>query len=131
LKIRYLLDEDDQYNGYDIPDDEKSQKDLLRALMNVRPPKEIDDEFLSIQDEGLFPENYQPEEEAVRIYANAKQRTIATARFFTAGLLPAADEDVEYHADFDTMDPVFNPQLTFVTDAYAKAAEAQIREMYT
>lgn len=84
-----------------------------------------------LEDEGLFPENYQPEEEAVRIYANAKQRTVATARFFTSGLLPAADEDVEYHAEFDTMDPVFNPRLTFVTDAYAEAAEAQIREMYT
>ena len=31
-----------------------------------------------LEDEGLFPENYQPEEEDVRIYANAKQRTVAT-----------------------------------------------------
>jgi glucose-1-phosphatase len=37
-----------------------------------------------LEDEGLFPENYQPEEEDVRIYANAKQRTVATARFFTS-----------------------------------------------
>ena len=55
--IRYLLNEDDQYIGYRIPDDENSQKDLLRALMNVRPPKGISDEFLSIQDEYLQEEN--------------------------------------------------------------------------
>ena len=55
--IRYLLNEDEQYSGYKIPDNEKSQKDLLRALMNVRPPKAISDEFLSIQDEYLREEN--------------------------------------------------------------------------
>lgn len=84
-----------------------------------------------LEAEGLFPENYQPGEDDVRIYANSKQRTIATARFFTSGLLPAFNEDVEYHADFDTMDPVFNPQLTFVSDKYAKAAKKQIDEMYS
>lgn len=84
-----------------------------------------------LEDEGLFPENYQPDKEDVRIYANSKQRTIATARFFTSGLLPASNEEVEYHAEFDTMDPVFNPQLTFVSDEYARAAKEQIDEMYS
>ncbi len=51
--IRYLLKEDEQYAGYIIPREEKSQKELLRALMNVRPPKEIREEFLRIQDEYL------------------------------------------------------------------------------
>ena len=55
--IRYLLNEDEQYTGYKIPDDEKGQKDLLRALMNVRLPRAISDEFLSIQDEYLQEEN--------------------------------------------------------------------------
>ena len=41
--------------------------------------------------EGFFPENYHPGEEEVRIYANSKQRTMATAKYFTAGLLPTAD----------------------------------------
>ena len=84
-----------------------------------------------LEGEGLFEENYQPEDGAVRIYANSKQRTIATAQFFEAGLLPACNMDVEYHADFDTMDPVFNPQLTYASDAYKKAAEAEIRELFT
>lgn len=83
-----------------------------------------------LESEKLFPENYQPDEEAVRIYANAKQRTIATAQFFTAGLLPTVNEDVEYHGEFDTMDPVFNPQLTYISDGYVKAAQEQIHKMY-
>lgn len=36
-----------------IPADEQGQKDLLRALMNVREPKPISQDFLKIQDEYL------------------------------------------------------------------------------
>lgn len=36
-----------------IPADEQGQKDLLRALMNVRAPKPISQDFLKIQDEYL------------------------------------------------------------------------------
>ena len=80
--------------------------------------------------ENLFPENYHPAEGEVRVYANAKQRTIATAEYFTAGLLPTANLPVEYHVEFDTMDPVFTPQLTFVSPDYCADAEAQIRERF-
>lgn len=81
--------------------------------------------------EGLFPENYRPEDGAVHVYSNSKQRTIATAVYFSAGLLPTADTNVEYHMEFDKMDPVFTPQLTFVTDAYKEDAEKQIRSMFS
>ena len=55
--IKELMAEDDYYRNYDIPLDEKGQKDFLRALMNVREPKDISDEFLQIQDEYLSAEN--------------------------------------------------------------------------
>ena len=84
-----------------------------------------------LEAEGLFPENYHPEFSEVRIYANSMQRTIATAQYFTAGLLPTANMPVEYHMDFDTMDPVFTPQLTFISETYKEYAEAQIRALYT
>ena len=84
-----------------------------------------------LESEGLFPENFHPGASEVRIYANSKQRTIATARYFSAGLLPAANSEVEYHMAFDEMDPVFTPQLTFVSDAYNEYAEAQIRAMFS
>ncbi len=51
--IRELLNEEDRYRKMEIPDDEQSQKDLLRSLMNVRPPRPISPEFLSVQDEYL------------------------------------------------------------------------------
>ena len=83
---------------------------------------------LWLEKEGLFPENYRPDENAVRFYANAKQRTLATARYFSAGLLPVAETWIESHVPYDTMDPTFTPALTFVTGEYARDAEAQIAE---
>lgn len=51
--IKELLAEDSQYRNLAIPEDERGQKDLLRALMNVRPPKPISSAFLDIQDQYL------------------------------------------------------------------------------
>lgn len=82
-----------------------------------------------LEEEGLFPEDYLPGEE-VRIYANSKQRTIATANFFKTGLLPISDYDVEYHAKFDEMDPVFNPKFTFMSEKYKNDVLAQLNEMF-
>ena len=83
-----------------------------------------------MESEGLFPENYHPTEDEVRIYANAKQRTIATAEYFVSGLLPTANTTIETHAEYDTMDPVFTPQLTFVSPDYCAAAGEQVWEIY-
>ena len=84
-----------------------------------------------LEAEGLIPENYRPEGNEVRVYANSKQRTIATAHYFTAGFLPAANPDIEYHVEFDKMDPVFSPNLIFVSDAYNEYAEAEIRALFS
>ena len=75
---------------------------------------------LWLEKEGFFPENYRPEEGAVRFYANAKQRTLATARYFSAGLLPVAAVPIESHAEYDTMDPTFEPSIHFATEAYVE-----------
>ena len=83
-----------------------------------------------LEENGLFPENYHPDGNAVRIYSNSKQRTIATSRYFTAGLLPTANVEIETHVEYDTMDPVFTPQLTFVSPEYVADATAQVFEIY-
>lgn len=83
-----------------------------------------------LEKEGLFESNYRPEDGAVRIYANSKQRTIATAEFFSAGLLPVDGIDVEYHSDFDTMDPVFNPVFTYASDDYSEDVTQEIIEKF-
>lgn len=80
--------------------------------------------------EELFPTNYQPNDEEIRIYANAKQRTIATSNYFSSGLLPSFNFDVEVNAPFDSMDPVFNPQLTFISDSYIKDAKEEIDSLF-
>ncbi|MBQ9422051.1 MAG: protein-ADP-ribose hydrolase, partial [Pyramidobacter sp.] len=41
------------FAGLSVPEDEDSQRRLLRALMNVRPPAPIDEGFLAVQDEYL------------------------------------------------------------------------------
>lgn len=51
--IQALMDERDDMAGVHVPDDAQEQRDLLRALMNVRPPEPIGDEFLQVQDAYL------------------------------------------------------------------------------
>lgn len=52
----HLLAEMPELNAGKIPDDLNSQKKLLRALMNVRPPMPLDEDFLKLQDEILSEE---------------------------------------------------------------------------
>lgn len=54
--IRELLSEQPMYKDWSIPSDEEEQKRLLRSLMNIRPPKPISQEFLTIQDMYLIAE---------------------------------------------------------------------------
>ena len=51
--INRLLAEQAQYSGIAVPRSESEQKRLLRALMNVRAPEPIVEDFLKIQDEYL------------------------------------------------------------------------------
>lgn len=55
--IKYLLEE--RNKTISIPSDEGSQKRLLRALLNVRPPMPVSAEFLSLQDEYLTGRKYE------------------------------------------------------------------------
>lgn len=54
--IKKLLAEDTRYRSYQIPGDKEEQKNMLRALMNVRMPKPVGMEFLKVQDEYLATE---------------------------------------------------------------------------
>lgn len=72
---------------------------------------------LWLEDEGLIPHNYLPARGEVRIYANSFQRTIATARFFSAGMLPLGGFEVERHMELNEPDPVFMPSPPEFTPA--------------
>lgn len=62
-----------------------------------------------LEDERFMPENWQPQEGEVRFYANSFQRTIATARYFSSGMLPVANVWVEHRLGLGKKDPVFLP----------------------
>ena len=51
--IQELIDEQPRYRDLHIPADEAEQKTLLRSLMNVRLPRPMGDNFLTVQDAYL------------------------------------------------------------------------------
>ena len=55
--IKGLLKERLEYENMQIPEDASEQKMLLRLLMNIRMPGEMDHAFLQIQDAYLSEEN--------------------------------------------------------------------------
>ena len=59
--------------------------------------------------QGLFPKNAQPAVGEVRFYANSYQRTIATAKYFSAGAFPISNIPIEYHRALGQKDRVFLP----------------------
>ena len=79
--------------------------------------------------EGLIPENYVPKEGEVRFNARSKQRCIATARYFAAGMLPLADIEVEDPGDLSGTEDFMRPVLHFYSDEYVADATAQVAAM--
>ncbi len=81
--------------------------------------------------EGLISskDTYLPKEGEMRFYANSMQRTIATAQYFSSGMLPVANVTIEHKFAPSKMDPVFNPQLTFVSEAFRAQAMKEISAM--
>ena len=78
--------------------------------------------------ENLITENYLPTEGEIRFYTNIRQRTIATAQFFSSGMLPVANVRIEHKPMIGEMDPVFNPRITFISDKFIEIASAQMNK---
>ena len=84
-----------------------------------------------LEAEGLIGDRntYSPAEGEMRFYANSMQRTIATAQYFSSGMLPVANVTIEHKYAPSKMDPVFNPQLTYVSDEFRRQAMEEISAM--
>lgn len=80
--------------------------------------------------EGLLPDNYRPEGDEVLFYANSRQRTFATAKYFSAGFLPFANVEITHKYDEDKMDPVFTPQFTKMNDTYRQQVLSEMQAMH-
>ncbi|WP_067142540.1 histidine-type phosphatase [Oceanivirga salmonicida] len=78
------------------------------------------------ESEGLFDPNTCPIKNEVNIYANTKQRTIATAKHFSAGFAPTCDIDTYYRFLPYKSDPIFFPKLTKLSPEFLKEATKQI-----
>ncbi len=102
--IRYLLAEDPQYSGIAIPENTSAQKQLLRALFNVRMPAEAPQEFLEVQDAYLQEET--------------RRRGITDA----AELIPCPSDDrlVLWQGDITTLkiDAIVNAANSGMTGCY-------------
>ncbi len=77
-----------------------------------------------------FISRYSPSSGSFRFYANAKQRCQTTARSFADALLPGLDAKVEMNVEYDTMDPVFNPRITKLSDSFVAKALSEIAERF-
>lgn len=80
--------------------------------------------------EGLLPDNYRPKEEEVLFYANSRQRTFSTAKYFSTGFLPFANVEITHKLAEDKMDPVFKPQFTKMNDKYRQQVLDEIEAKY-
>ena len=80
--------------------------------------------------EGLIEENEVPQEGDMRFYANSMQRTIATAQYFSSGMLPVANAAIEHHCDVGTMDPVFSPVITRDDESFRQTVMQEITSRF-
>ena len=79
--------------------------------------------------EGLMKENEIPAEGTMRFYANSLQRTVATAQYFSSGMLPVANVCIEHHFEVGKRDSVFTPQITDDNENFKALAQQQIAAM--
>ena len=79
---------------------------------------------------GLLPDNYRPVDDEVLFYANSRQRTFATAKYFSAGFLPFANVEIQHKYDEDIMDPVFKAQFTKMNDEYRQQILAEMATLH-
>ncbi|MBO4820915.1 MAG: histidine-type phosphatase [Prevotella sp.] len=80
--------------------------------------------------ENLLPDNYRPEGDDVLFYANSRQRTFATAKYFSAGFLPFANVEITHKYEEDKMDPVFTPKFTKMNDTYRQEVIAEMQTLH-
>jgi glucose-1-phosphatase len=83
-----------------------------------------------VVDAGLLPDNYRPEGDEVLFYANSRQRTFATAKYFSAGFLPFANVEITHKLQEDKMDPVFKPQFTKMNDKYRQQVLSEMEALH-
>ena len=127
--IKYLLNEPDspdEYKNIELPphDDEAAQKDLLRSLMNVRPPRPVSNEFLKIQDEYLTERN---KERGITDIATLKNVPADKRLFLWQGDITTLNADAIVNAANSALLGCFAPLHACIDNCIHTFAGVQLR----
>lgn len=117
--IEYLLSESKSQTK--IPSDENGQKRLLRALLNVRPPMPVSEEFLEIQNE------YLTERKDERGVVEAKDLVYTRGIALFKGDITTLNADAIVNAANSAMLGCFHPNHGCIDNAIHTFAGVQVR----
>ena len=125
--IKWLLAERADYAQVQVPDDAEGQRALLRALVNVRPPKPVTDEFLAVQDAYLAQRIQQRGVTQVReLVPVAEDGPLARVRLWQGDITTLA-ADAIVNAANDQMLGCFVPGHSCIDNAIHTFAGVQLR----
>lgn len=82
-----------------------------------------------LENRGFIPANWIPNDGEVRFYSNSLQRTIATAQFFSTGMLPVANVEIEHHRACGEVEPIFCPIIRCGSPEFEAQARKEIDAM--
>ena len=101
--IQKLIKENPKYRGMEIPSRTEEQCNLLRGLMNIRSPKAISDDFLTVQDKYL------------------REETVGKGITELTDLEPVSDGIYLWQGDITTLhcDAIVNAANSGMTGCYA------------
>lgn len=120
--IQYLINEDRQYHKITVPQSAEEKKQLLRSLMNIRPPRDISQEFLGIQDEYL-----QEELSNQRITSINKLTPVRPQLYLWKGDITKLQADAIVNAGNNALLGCFIPCHSCIDNAIHSYAGIQLR----
>ena len=120
--ICYLLCEKAEYKTLPIPDSAADKRRLLRALMNVRPPAPVSEDFLKVQDEYL--QGVLAEKEVIR---TADLTPVQPGLYLWQGDITTLAADAIVNAANSAMLGCFVPCHGCIDNAIHSAAGVQLR----
>ena len=120
--ICYLLREKAEYKTIPIPDSAADKRRLLRALMNVRPPVPVSEDFLKVQDEYL--QGVLAEKEVIR---TADLTPVQPGLYLWQGDITTLAADAIVNAANSAMLGCFVPCHGCIDNAIHSAAGVQLR----
>ncbi|MBU3177665.1 protein-ADP-ribose hydrolase [Clostridium estertheticum] len=123
--IKELKNEANEYYGLEIPTVYNEKRKLLRALMNVRRPQPISEEFLKVQDEFLSSE---ASEKGITKLMNIMIEPTNNKMSIWQGDITTLEVDAIVNAANSQMLGCFQPCHKCIDNAIHSAAGIQLRE---